>query len=300
MREDVPANLDAVWRSGDFTGVNRPVTRVTIQRPKMKLWSFGMRTTFRRVPAVTSDAKSFNPYPSGINPNKGEPVTNTYADYLFSGPNVPKEFPNVQNVSFSRTVDADAGSATLTFFNQRASSLLNPSGPLPAAHELLDQPGFYSFMRGMSVFSSRWGHTRNEFAQLLAPDNIVRVYQGYGSDLIDDPSLSPSDVPPERDSHLVLTGTWHIDDVDLDSEGSVVVRARDMARLLVDHMCFSGVVPNDFYPPSFEPWGDVTVVTKKKKVVDTRKFERLDAPLVGSANDRWPESAYLGASRWSL
>lgn len=292
MRDDMPVGFDEVWRSGVFVGDTRPVVRVTIQKPQMRLWNFLMKSTFRRVPQYLFDTSAFNPYPSGIDPTKGEPVTQTYADYLFSAPSAPVEFPNVRSVSFSRSTDVDAGQATITFWNTRPL----PVGQVPERGDF-DQPGFYSPGRGRGRFSGRWGHQSNVWSALMQPDNIVRVYQGYGSDVLGSSLDSPDLIPPERDSKLVLTGTWHIDDVDLSSDGTITVTARDMGRLLLDQMAFLPVVPKDFYPLEFEQWGDVTVQSQYTKVTDTRKTGFLPFKLVGTGNDKWPESAYLGADR---
>lgn len=282
MRDDLHPDHHRIWKSGIFTGVNRPVARVTVQRPLMKLRTFQMRSTYIRTPLVTDDVASFNPYPSGINPNKGQRVTNTYADYLFSAPTAPRELLNVRKVSWLRSTDADVAEATLEFWNVAPKD----SG--------FDR-GAYSWNRGGSLFSKRWNHEPDALSGLLVPDNIIRTYEGYGSDLLHNPALTLEQCPPERDSRLALTGTWIIDSVDLNAFGIISVKARDVGRLLLDHQVFTPVIPEDFYPPSFEDW-DESVKVQSKRKFDTRRTKRgyLDVSLAGASTDFWPESNYFG------
>jgi len=283
MRGDLPVspvNMEDIWRSGDWVGPERRAfARVTVQRPQMRLDTFDMQSTFLRVPVwTTNDASSFNPYPQGIDPTKGEPVTNTYADYLFTAPAAPLELPNVASVSWTRTIDAAVAEATIEFWN--TSPL--PLGEAPENGDL-DRPGFYSYGRGTAAFSSRWGHEPNEWQNMLMPDNLLRVWEGYGFD---------ATVPPEEDPHLVLTGVWMIDEVRLSSAGTLVCTCRDLGRLLMDHQNFLPVVPEGFYPTAFKAW-DESVTVASQRLVES--VERLSASPIGSGNDLWPESSYVGA-----
>lgn len=283
MRGDLPAGMEAIWRSGNYIGNDRRAfARVTVQHPQMRLDTFALQSTFRRVPTVTSDVSSFNPYPMGIDPTKGEPITNTYADYIFTSPEPPKELPNVARVSWSRTTDADVAEATIEFWN--TSPL--PLGEKPENGDL-DRPGFFTAGRGTATFSSRWKHEPNEWRNMLMPDNILRTYEGYGFD---------SSVPPEQDEHLVITGVWQIDSVRLSSRGTLVCVCRDLGRLLLDQQNFLPVVPDDFYPNRFKNWNEkVTVQEQRTVITESNNVERLAVSPAGSGNDLWPESSYVGA-----
>jgi len=283
MRDDLPDGMEAIWRSGSYVGKNRRAfARVTVQHPQMRLETYGLQSTFRRVPTVSTGAASFNPYPTGIDPTRGESVTNQYADYLFTSPEPPKELPNVASVQWTRSTDIDAATATITFWNTAPL----PLGELPLGKEL-DRPGWYTANRGTTSFSSRWNHLPNEWQNMLMPDNILRTYEGYGYD---------EEVPPEQDPHLVLTGVWMIDEVRLDAFGQLICICRDTMRLLLDHQHFIPVVPEDFYPATFRDWSQkVTVQSKRNIVIESNNVERLGVTPTGSGNDRWPESAYTGA-----
>lgn len=287
MRDDLHPDHDKIWKSGKYVGKNRPVVRVTVQRPQMQLHTYNMRSTFRRVsPSATGEVPSFNPYPSGIDPNKGEPITNVYANYIFHPPRKPVEVFNVASVSWVRTTEADVAEATLEFWNVAPPTIDD------------DGRGVYSWGRGTNQspqFTQRWNHKSSELSQLLVPDNIIRTYEGYGSDLLHNESLTPQTCPPERDTRLVLTGVWMIDSVVMNSAGNLTVKARDLGRLLMDQQAFPPVVPEDFYPPSFENWEGSVNVTGKKKY-DTRRDKRgfLDVSLAGSSADYWPGSNYHG------
>lgn len=294
MRQ-VPAHFDTVWNSGDFIGDNKASRRVTIQRPFMRLDTFAMQTTFRRVPALYGDVQSFNPYPSGIDPSKGDPCTQIYADYFFTAPEAPKELPNVASIDWARSVDVDCAQATIEFWNTAPL----PIGEVPVPGTL-DLPGYFSPNRGSSAFSSRWGHNLNAWTNLLMPDNILRTYEGWGMEMPAGVEIGGFGyVPPERDGRMIQTGLWIIDEVKLSSTGRITVTARDSGRLLLDHSSMIPVVPEDFYPVSFKDWGDQITLQSQRTVVNRRTdIERLNIWHIGSGNDHWPESAYNGAKAY--
>lgn len=287
-----PPGMENIWRSGNYTGDNATMRRVTIQHPTMRLDSYELQSTFRRVILDPLNIPSFNPYPSGLDPTKGEAITNTYADYLFSSGEPPKELPNVKSISWTRSTDQDIAQCTIELYNTAPL----PLGEKPLYSDL-DQPGFYTAGRGKAAFSSRWGHVENEWTGLIVPDNIIRTYEGYGTDTTLGEYIGGEGyVCPEDDSRLLLTGIWMIDDVKLTASGLITVTARDLGRLLLDHLSFLPVVPEDFYPLSFQDWSDKVIVQSQRNViVDTNNVEDLGFRIVGSGNDKWPESAYAGA-----
>jgi hypothetical protein len=198
--------MDRIWAAGDYSGVNRPMARVTVQRQTMKLYSL--------------------PY-------------NLYASLIFGDPaTVPKELPNVKSVKWSRGVDNDIATGTIEFYNTAPQDL----GTVFHPQYGLDQPGYYTFTRGKSSFSSRWGDKPNEWSNLLVADNILRTYEGYGFDVT---------TSPEKDLHLVQTGVWMIKEVTLTAIGLISVAIEDMGSILRDQICFHPVIPKNFYPLTF-------------------------------------------------
>lgn len=193
---DVPAELTAAWFSGNFIGNRRPMARVTVQVPAMRL---------RLTPQ------------------------NRFTDIIFGSTHRPKELPNVRSVEWDRDVDQDIAEATFTFYNIAPL----PIGQLPTNGDL-DQPGFYTYSRGKTQYSARWGHVPNEWAGMLMPDNILRSYEGYG--------FTPG-VCPEDDPLLVQTGVWRIDEVQYTHDGIIQVRARDIGSVLADQIAYPPVVP---------------------------------------------------------
>lgn len=205
MRE-VPGTIDDTWLSGNFTGDRRAMVRATVQHIDLKLHDLGY---------------------------------NVYADFIFGTQKLPpRELPNLKSLKWTRGVDADVATATMELYNtapQPLGTVFDPSYGI-------DQPGYYTFTRGTTSFSSRWGQTSNEWTNLLVGDNIVRTYEGYGFD---------ATVCPDADPHLVQTGMWIIKDVTYDASGLITCDMEDMAAILRDQICFHPVIPPKFYPLSF-------------------------------------------------
>lgn len=203
---DVPTSMTAAWFSGLFIGDQRPMARVTIQQTAL-------------IPDELTE-------------------TNLFMSFM-GNTNLPRELPNVKSVEWDRTVDQDAATCTITLYN---------IAPLPIGTPVtrdLDQPGYYTYNRGGTTYSERWGHQENEWSNFIMPDQTIRTFEGYGFD---------PDIAPESDPHLVQTGVWLIDDVDYTHDGLITITCRDYGRLLIDQIAFPPVVPfeagdkNDLFP----------------------------------------------------
>jgi hypothetical protein len=192
----VPDAMTQRWYSGEYVGDAKPMVRVTVHRPHIELF---------RLPV------------------------NVFASMMFGAGSNPRELPNVKSVSWNRNVDQDIATCTIEFYNTEPL----PLGQVPVNDDL-DLPGHYTWSHGKTLFSSRWGHMPNEWANMLMPDNILRTFEGYG--------FNP-DVIPEYDENLIQTGVWMIDDVDINAQGTIVCTCRDVGRLLLDHIAFPPVVP---------------------------------------------------------
>lgn len=253
-----------------FVGDRKATARITVQHPGMALrnWSllpYGKTTLIsnikRRTKIKTLQAKkaAFAKYK----------VNQTYADFLFTKLSRPRELPNVKSVEWSRSTDSDVADCTIVVKN---------TAPLPydevAVAGQLDQPGYYTFDRGGSNFSSRWKQVRNEWFGMLVPDNIIRTYEGYGSDV---------DVIPEKDPYLVQTGVWIIDTVAISAEGDLTIKCRDIGRLLLDQIIIKPVCPPDFYNEPWSGWPDPTTstTTSQPQLVFTPQ-DSSNTPWIGS------------------
>lgn len=204
----LPSTLKGRVESGDFTGESRATTRVTIQKIQLGLYNNGSQV-----------------YSSAIFPTVAEGA---------------KELPNVKSMQITRGIDNEIATMSMELFNTKP---LSP-GEYPPTGDPFDLQGYYTYNRGRTSFSqSNWGHTANEWQDMVVPDRLVRVYQGYGADY---------GALPENDSNLVLMGIFIIDDVTYTADGLITVDARDLGRLLTDQIMFPPVVPLANYPLKFE------------------------------------------------
>lgn len=205
----VSANCTEVWQSGDFTGENRPMMRATIQ-------AMNGRNC---------------PQPSG---------DETYYTRIFGQTSVPRELPNIKSMKWHRSVDNDVATCEIVLWNTAKM----PLGATPERDAELDYPGYYTYNRGATTWStSRWGHTTNSWQDMLVPDRIVRTYEGYGFD---------ASAPPDKDWHMNPSGVWLIDDVEYDNDGLITLTMRDMGRGLLEQIMFPPVVPFKKYPIHFD------------------------------------------------
>lgn len=148
----VPQTISDAWLSGDFTGENRPMARVTVQHSNVKI------TTLPH---------------------------NAYASLPFGSDDLPKELPNVKSVKWSRSKDQDFASCTIELYNIAPL----PLGETPTRD--FDLPGYYTYNRGFSSYSNRWKQQPNDWAFMLMPDNVIRTYEGYGFDRDSIPEKDP-------------------------------------------------------------------------------------------------------------
>lgn len=280
--KNVSPQMESVWASGDYTGERRPIARVTVQHPQMSLHAYDMMSTFSRVTPSPSGMGDVGTMPT-INPLQPEKIGQLYADWLFHPVQSPLEMPNVKSVSWERTIDTDAATCTIEFWNTAPL----PIGAAPVGDDL-DQPGYYTPGRGLSTFSKQWGHEANEFSRMLMPENVIRTYEGYG--------CSP-EVAPERDVHLVQTGVWVIDDVEPQGE-IITVTCRDLGYLLLEQMIFAPVIPRDFYPLEFRNWLETVEISTEKKIT-SGKDGRVALKAKDSSNTPWIGSGSISGHKLS-
>ena len=227
----IPAAMLTKLQSGDFTGDARATTRVTVQKFLLRAEQYGGYTELHY--ATPLFVRSFE---------------------------IPKELPNLRSVTWERSVDQEVGTCSIT--------MLNAKPPVPGEKNItdsqeFDNKGYYTYNRGGQAISvSEWGHYRNSFKNLLVPDRMVRVYQGYGADYTK---------PPEQDPNLLLMGIYLIDDVIYNADGEITIECRDLGRLLQDQIAFPPVVPLQKtvywqvgYPMRWEPYREVDLPDKQR------------------------------------
>jgi hypothetical protein len=209
----VTAQTTNAWLSGDYTGANRAM----------------MRATIVPLTAITVPYK-----------------TQVYSSALWGQHGQPRELPNIKSIKWSRALDNDAATMTMELYNTEPL----PLGTTPELDEDFDLPGYYTFNRSKTSWSTvRWGQHPTGWNDLLVPDRVIRTYEGYGFD---------PNVTPENDAHMYLSGVWLIDTVKYTHDGLIVVTCRDFARLLLEQILFVPVVPLKHYPLHFSANHTVT------------------------------------------
>ncbi len=227
MRQ-IPGQHWEVWRSGQFVGNDRPVTRATLQRSVVQPESYGAWRTL-----------IFN---------------QTTTEQL--------EIPNIKTVTIDRRNGADAAEMVMVIANNVPLSTsdnldlthagLSPSdtsGPSVRQLKDLGYPGYYTYNRGMTpVSTARWGHDISyNWMDAFIPNRVIRTWQGYGTD---------GAANPWSDTNLTLTGTWLIDTVHYSTNGTITIKCRDLAKLLIDQRLYPPIVPAEHYPVKL--WADHT------------------------------------------
>jgi hypothetical protein len=219
----VSAETTAAWTAACKIGATRPMVRVTIEKLNVGLVPYDL-STVRRVGTGTGTT---------VLPREEAGV---FASAQFCWADTPKELPNVKSVHWSRSTDSDAASCEITLWNTDPL----PLGQTPPDEWEFDILGAYTPSRGKTAEAqSRWGQTPNQWQDLLAPDRVIRTYEGYGFD---------ATVAPGNDPNLYSSGVWLIDEVSFGADGTINITARDMMRLLMDHIAFPPVVPWEAYP----------------------------------------------------
>jgi hypothetical protein len=160
------------------------------------------------------------------------------ASSIYGQDHQPVELPNIMKINWARSVDQDVASMRMTLWNCETL----PIGTTPESGYEYDIPGYFTNRRG--VEGNPWGHERNGWRARIAPDRIIRTFEGYGFD---------PEVIPEDDPNLYPSGVWIIDTVDYTADGYINIEARDLGRILMDQIAFPPVIPHHEYPVVWEP-----------------------------------------------
>lgn len=213
------AKIWDTWRSGRYVGDNRPSTRVTVEE------SFFLTPTDPVIGQWTrGPARWFQ---------RADPAEQ-----------IETEVPGVLSVNISRTTESDAGTCDITIRNVTPPELSAPEVPDGQLADI----GHYTPERGESQeAAARWGHAINAWHGVLVPNALVRTYQGFGGH-----------TKPVRDAvadgDIVLNGVWLVDDVTIQADGTIQIKCRDMAKLLIDQQLVPPLVPQELYPLVYQRW----------------------------------------------
>lgn len=149
------------------------------------------------------------------------------------------ELPNVETITWDKSIDTDAAECSITMSNIK----MRGNFEAQADESEFGFPGYYTPTRGENMDSAaRWAnHYANEWAGILAPNVILRTYEGYGGQGMDVRSAMNA-------GHLRQTGTWMVDRITVSTDGKIQIEARDMSRLLLEQQLFPPIVPQGVYP----------------------------------------------------
>lgn len=224
-----------------------------------------------------------------------------------------KELPNVLSINTTRSLGDDAGSCNITLMNDSMPAFgYNPIG----SDSGIGRPGFMTFNRGdkpdvpaVSVYAQMFGNSVDfptdwnypysdtsgktstvpaTYYNLLIPNRVLKTYQGYGSDNMDPDGnqleVDDSDyVSPQEDTQLYLTGVWLIDKVTYNTDGTIYIEMRDMAKLLIEQVVYPPMLPLSRFPLVYCP------VDKGEKASGHKEIIGQDVAkgYTKSSNDVW-------------
>lgn len=252
------------WEQGQFFGSNKPTARVVIFKTPLRE-SGAFRTLIFGNPA---------------------------GDEYFEIPQV-----NLKTLSRNHRVGTDAASMTLVMRNVAPISIgenldesYDGSTASPTKRQLREQgqPGLFTYRRGLSSDGSNtnpWGHDVTSFTDLFLPNRVIRTFEGYGSD---------GSTVPWNDSKLLLTGTWLIDRVRIETNGLMTIECRDLAKLLIEQRLYPPIIPLENYPLEFCSDSTTSTIVEGASSSTTTSTTQVVGPNVArhqTDETQWDSSA---------
>lgn len=239
--------------SGQFVGPDRPISRVSMAKPKQV----------------------------GLNSSRGIWRTVLHTEPTHPGNKIHAselEIGQIISIDITRTLGQDSATCSIKLYN-----VWNTSED-PEGLDTLLRPGFLTFDRGDEhqktrslydsavdpalhnalpgqTFPTDWGYAKNLWHDFLMPNTVVRTWFGYGTDsvgYVHDPGANQY-IPPWDDTQLVCNGTWLIDKVQFNSDYTITLECRDMAKLLLEQYVYPPMLPMTRFPliycPDYGPSG---------------------------------------------
>jgi len=254
-------HIQDLWDAGGpFIGDNRPCTRVTVEpdwflNATGKSWGASNKGPFRWFQREDNSQ-------------------------------VEVELPNVKSVNWERSTDQIVATANIEVYNQRMIPLDTEDVP-----DVLGDPGHYWAEHGVSPESqAMWGHQTNQWEGVLAPNALLRTYQGYGGH---DDDLEDA----LADGKLLLTGVWLVDEVTCPHDGVLRLQCRDVGKLLVDQQLYPPLVPRDRYPVRFCRYSYKNKRIRNREVIEDGVNR---TPVISSAAPIPVEANPNAAGYWEL
>lgn len=225
----VSADTTNAWKASFKGGTDRGFFRATIQK-----------ITVTDIPYEMTDITDHS---TRFWKNYGG--TGHFRSIPFGSVHQPIELPNIATVHYEKGVHQDIATCTIGLFNTDPL----PLGEIPEDNLDYERPGYYTFNRGVTSTSvTRWGHSTNGWRDILIPDRVIRLYEGYGYN---------ASVGPEDDANLYPAGLWMIDDVTYTTDGMIMVSCRDIGRVLLDSIYYPPIVPFPVYPLAWDVFSNV-------------------------------------------
>lgn len=269
----VPAAMTNAWKAEKKTADKAPTVRATIQVANLRRYEYDTAMT------------------EGGDFGTDRHRSGYFTSIVFGDPSILREMRNIKSYSWSRSVDQDVATCTLTLLNTDLTPIGNQEELSHTGD--FDLPGYFTFNRGQQEISAnRWGYTNETgWQNVIVPDRVVKTYEGYGTD---------DSVPPSLDPNLVQSGTWLIDTVTYTKDGDIVLEMRDLGRLLLDQIVFPPVVPYAEYPLS---WDWIRTEQVPSRDATGGAFERPKG-AASSSNDKYigkgitnpPFNSYVGSN----
>lgn len=248
-----------VVATGAMTGDRRPQARITVSK-------------------------------NGIRGHLSQSQGGIYRNVLFEQPHDREPVITIKSIEISRSIDDDGASCTLSLVNDdprstspqgldtsgrpgywtpgrgvdkpaiRQSSILDavdPDGDYPTDWEYpeLDPHGLENTpTEGDLRMRYDWAFLKN----LFLPNRVIKTYQGYGSDNLDENGEQrlPDDplyVAPREDSLLIQTGVWLINRVTIGQDGYVNLECSDLAKVLIKQFVYPPMLPLERFPLTYCP-----------------------------------------------